>query len=136
MPKEKQMQDGTTAYLSDSGRYYIRREPYPKWKRISYYTLEGKKVQLAEGKCKKCKKIIKSLHCGHYVICSCGESFVDTDRWTPERHRYGGEIEPANKSDKVEPIYLDPKLSKKVKELNKLAGEEIQIYDVTITTNE
>jgi hypothetical protein len=94
MPKEKQMQDGTTAYLSASKRYYIRREPYPKWKRIHYYTLEGAKVELAKGKCKKCKDIIESFHCGHYASCSCGESFVDTDRWNPERHRYGGEIEP------------------------------------------
>jgi len=41
-----------------------------------------------------------------------------------------------NKSDKVEPICLDPKLSKKVKELNKLVDKEVQIYNVTITTNE
>lgn len=93
MPKEKQMQDGTTAYLSASGKWYIRQEPYPKWERICYYTLEGAKVELAKGRCRKCKDIIESQHCGDFVSCSCGESFVDTDRWSPKRHRYGGEIE-------------------------------------------
>jgi hypothetical protein len=93
MPKEKQMQDGTTAYLSASKKYYIRREPYPKWKRICYYTLEGDRIQLAKGQCKECKGVVESQHCGDFVPCFCRQSFVDTDRWNPERHRYGGEIE-------------------------------------------
>lgn len=91
MEQEKKMQDGTTGYLSHSQRYYIRREPKPdKWTHIRYYTLEGEPIQLAKAKCPNCGDVIESKHCGDFVKCECGESYVDTDRWMPERHRYGG----------------------------------------------
>lgn len=91
----KEMEDGTTAYLTLSKHYFVRREPKAdKWTRIKYYSLDGEKVQLAKGKCKSCQQIIESKHCGDYVSCGCGKSFVDTDRWFPERHRFGGEVEP------------------------------------------
>ena len=82
------MTDGTTAYLAKSGNYYCRKYGDS----ISYYSLEGERIQLAKAKCKKCGDIMVSKRCGDFVQCSCGESFVDTDRWFPERHRYGGGI--------------------------------------------
>lgn len=88
----RKMKDGTTAYLSQSKNYFIRREPtVEKWKYIRYYTLEGDYIQLAKGRWKLCEDTIESKHCGDYVGCSCGASRVDTDRWFPERHRYLGE---------------------------------------------
>lgn len=89
------MQDGTTAWLSNSGYYFIRREKCSCCKKnfldaITYYDLEGKQIPLAKAKCKKCGEVIESKRCGDFVACTCGESFVDTDRWFPERHRYGG----------------------------------------------
>lgn len=91
MNKEETMKDGTIAHLSESKRYYIRREPFPKWKRIKYYTLDGESIPLAKGKCMTCKKILESKCCGDFQSCECG-SLVDTDRWFPERHRFGGNI--------------------------------------------
>lgn len=90
--KEKTMKDGTMGYLSKSKRYYIRQEPYPKWKKIRYYTLDGELIKLAKATCPNCDEVIESKSCGDFVMCECGKSFVDTDRWYPERHRYGGEI--------------------------------------------
>ena len=89
---EAKMNDGTTAYLSMSKRYFVRREPkVDKWTSIRYYNIETlDEVALAKAKCGDCGDIIQSKHCGDYVGCSCGKSFVDTDRWMPERHRWGG----------------------------------------------
>lgn len=90
----KTMNDGTEAYLTGSGNYYCRREPeVDSFNKIEYYTLEGEYIPLAKGKCKECNDIIQSQMCGSFQTCSCKKSFVDTDRWTPERHRYGGEVE-------------------------------------------
>lgn len=74
--------------LTTSGKYYIR-----KWGRtLLYYDLNKKRIHLAKGKCNSCGEVIKSRRCGDFVQCKCGASFVDTDRWFPERHRYGGDI--------------------------------------------
>lgn len=95
---EKEMKDGTMAYLSNSKRYFVRKMPNLKrWTRIEYYTKDGEKIELAKARCGECKKLMKSKMCGHYVGCKCGKSFIDTDRWFPERHRYGGEARPINK---------------------------------------
>lgn len=48
-------------------------------------------VELARAKCGACGEMIESESPGHFVTCSCGKSFVDTDRFEPRRHRYGGE---------------------------------------------
>lgn len=89
----KEMKDGTTAYLTESKRYFVRREPKKdNWNRIQYYTLEGGYISLAKGRCKECNQVIQSQMCGDFQECECGKSFVDTDRWMPERHRYGGEV--------------------------------------------
>lgn len=92
----RRMKDGTTAYLSSSKRYFIRREPNPdNWQVIEYYTLDKEYIQLAKAECNKCHTILASKHCGDFVSCECG-NFVDTDRWMPERHRYGGDVKPIN----------------------------------------
>lgn len=88
---EKIMKDGSKAYLTQSERYFVRREPdKDNWTKIEYYTLEGEYIPLAKATCPECKETIQSQHCGDFVQCSCGKSFVDTDRWMPERQRYGG----------------------------------------------
>lgn len=88
------MKDGSIGYLTGTGRYYCRREPEKNnFTKIVYYTLEGEHIPLAKAKCGKCGEIIESQMCGDFVRCTCGESFVDTDRWFPERHRYGGKAE-------------------------------------------
>lgn len=46
-----------------------------------------------KAKCKACKQIIISEGPGHFVICDCGKSFIDTDRWDKHRIRLGGEAE-------------------------------------------
>jgi hypothetical protein len=87
----KQMQDGTEAYLSQSKKHFIRREPDEhEWNTIKYYTLEGESIQLAKATCGTCDDVIESQCCGDFVTCKCGDSSVDTDRWFPERHRYIG----------------------------------------------
>ena len=88
----KVMKDGTTAYLTRSANWYCRREPFPDFKRIVYYTLEGDHIPLAKGRCSFCHQILESQTCGDFVQCECKRSFVDTDRWNPERRRYGGDI--------------------------------------------
>lgn len=91
--ESKKMKDGSIAYLSSSGNYFIRREPtLRKWTHIFYYTLKGERIELAKGKCGDCGDIIKSKHCGDYVSCKCGKSAVDTNRCNPELHRYIGNI--------------------------------------------
>ena len=75
--------------LTFSGRYYVRN--YKGVYKVDYYDLNKKRIPLAKATCNKCKETIKSLRCGHFVQCSCNESFVDTDRWFPELHRYGGD---------------------------------------------
>lgn len=86
------MQDGTQGWKTSSGRYYCRREPNrDTFDRIVYYTLKGELIPLAKAKCSECGDILESKMCGDFQSCSCGKSFVDTDRWFPERHRYGGE---------------------------------------------
>lgn len=85
------MKDGKIGYLAASGRYYCRHEDD---RQIDYYTLEGEYIPLASAICLECDEIIKSERCGHFVECSCGKSFVDTDRWMPERQRYGGQAVP------------------------------------------
>ncbi len=88
-----EMNDGTLAWLTVTGKYYCRREPHvDNWTKIAYYTLEKDLIPLAKGKCKDCGEVIESQHCGDYVTCKCGKSNVDTDRWMPERHRYIGNI--------------------------------------------
>lgn len=46
-----------------------------------------------KAKCKSCQQIIISERPGHFVRCDCGKSFIDTDRWFPDRVRLGGEAE-------------------------------------------
>ena len=46
-----------------------------------------------KAKCKSCKQVMVSERGGQFVTCDCGESFIDTDRWFPERIRLGGEAE-------------------------------------------
>lgn len=46
-----------------------------------------------KAKCKSCGEIIVSERPGHFVECGCGESFIDTDRWFPDRYRLGGDAE-------------------------------------------
>lgn len=90
----KKMKDGSTAYLTQTGKYFVRREPERhSFTKIVYYTLGGEHIPLAKGKCKECGQVIESQMCGDFVPCKCAKSFVDTDRWMPERHRYGGEVE-------------------------------------------
>ena len=43
--------------------------------------------------CKACKDIMVSERGGHFVSCKCEKSFIDRDRWFPERVRLGGEAE-------------------------------------------
>lgn len=43
--------------------------------------------------CSKCKEEIISTRGGEFVKCSCGESFIDTDRWDCTRVRLGGSAE-------------------------------------------
>jgi hypothetical protein len=90
------MNDGTEAWLTPSGSYYMRREPtYEEWNEIAYYNLDKIRVPLAKGLCETCGAVLESKMCGDYQSCECG-SFVDTDRWFPERHRYGGDIKQIN----------------------------------------
>ena len=46
-----------------------------------------------KAKCKSCGEVIVSERPGHFVECECGKSFIDTDRWFPERYRIGGNAE-------------------------------------------
>lgn len=95
--KSKTMRDGTTAHLTSSGSYYVKAlKREGKKVGISYYTLEWEKIELAKARCRSCDEVIESLYCGHFIMCGCGKSFVDTDRWMPERGRYGGEVEIIN----------------------------------------
>lgn len=85
------MNDGKEGWLTNSGRYYCRKEPsLENWTSIAYYTLEGEMIPLAKAQCGACGDVMESKMCGSYVACSCGKSFVDTDRWFPESHRLGG----------------------------------------------
>lgn len=94
----KTMQDGSRAWISISGRYYVRREYHSPqgpiqtkpWTHIQYYTLEGEYIPLAAARCLRCGDIVRSRHCGDFRSCSCGAVSVDTDRWTPTWHRYIG----------------------------------------------
>ena len=49
---------------------------------------------MGKAKCNSCGEVIVSKRPGHFVSCKCGKSFIDTDRWFPERYRLGGEAEP------------------------------------------
>lgn len=93
--KEKdgvKMNDGTEAWLLPSGRYYARAEPsYEDFQSCAYYSLDKDGIPLAKGTCNQCGQTLESKMCGDFQSCACG-SFVDTDRWFPERHRYGGNI--------------------------------------------
>lgn len=99
--QKKKMKDATTAYLTSSGRYFCRHEPsYKECNSIAYYdkkTLE--RIQLATAKCNVCNEVMMSTKCGDFQACGCGASFVDTDRWFPERHRYGGDCTPITIED-------------------------------------
>ena len=98
------MEDGSEAWLTSSGRYYVRRyrltpklrKEVPesvKWDGIAYYDLKTKqRIALATATCGTCEEIISSLYCGHFVTCGCGMTSVDTDRWEPERHRLMGDF--------------------------------------------
>lgn len=81
-----QMNDGTMAELTKSERYYCRRDG----EFTRYYNLNKDYIPLAKSQCKECDQVLESKRCGDFVECECGKSFVDTDRWFPERHRYGG----------------------------------------------
>ncbi len=84
------MNDGEIAWKTDSERYFARRYPdYDTNEGIAYYTLEGDRIPLAKATCRVCLETVESKRCGDAQRCSCGETFVDTDRWFPERHRYG-----------------------------------------------
>lgn len=86
-----EMLDGTQAWLLPSGRYFGRAEPsYEQQDRIVYYDLGRNHVPLASAVCPECGDLIESKHCGDFVVCSCTESYVDTDRWMAGRHRIGG----------------------------------------------
>ena len=74
--------------LTNSKRYYVEHEGDT----IKYYDLSKKRIPLASGTCKECGDKIESKRCGDFVSCKCGKSFVDTDRWFPERHRFGGKL--------------------------------------------
>jgi hypothetical protein len=84
-----EMKDGRMAWLSKSGEYYIIRYT-DKDSTIEYFDLKKNYVPLAHAICEKCGDEMKSKRCGDFVQCKCGASFVDTDRWFPERGRYGG----------------------------------------------
>lgn len=91
------MEDGKQAWPTQSGDYYCRREPdIYKWTSIVYYTINKTRIRLAEGSCGACGEHLISKHCGDFVSCKCGKSYLDTDRWFPERQRYGGELQPIN----------------------------------------
>ena len=88
------MADGATAYVSPSCRYFIRYEPeFAGFTSIAYYDLKTReRIPLAKGSCSECGETMESRMCGDFQGCGCGKSFVDTDRWFPERHRYGGAL--------------------------------------------
>lgn len=89
----ERMNDGHEAWLQPSKRYYARRHPsYEDYHSIYYYDLTKNRVLLAKATCPECKETIESKMCGDFVQCSCGKSYVDTNRWSPEIHRYGGEV--------------------------------------------
>lgn len=56
-----------------------------KWK-----CSDGKMVNMAKAECEVCNDVMESTRPGDFVGCKCGQSFVDTDRWFPNLHRYGG----------------------------------------------
>lgn len=94
----KRMNDGSEAWLTASGSYYVRREPdKDNWTTIVYYGLYGEHIPLAKAECPKCHMVLESKHCGDFQACE--HSFVDTDRWFPERHRYGGAVSDLQPSD-------------------------------------
>lgn len=72
--------------LTNSKRYYFIQEG----ENTRFFSLDKQPIPLAKGKCLECGDVMESKRCGHFVECSCGKSYVDTDRWFPERHRYGG----------------------------------------------
>lgn len=41
--------------------------------------------------CEQCDQILQSMFPGHFVMCGCGESFVDQ---TPHYSRQGGKVKP------------------------------------------
>ena len=85
------MEDGKEAWLTSSGLYYCRRDPdYEKYDRLMYYGMDRERIELAHAICSNCGDVLESRWCGDYRSCHCGKSFIDTDRWSPERHRYGG----------------------------------------------
>ena len=84
------MSDGRIGYLTKSERYYVYRHDIEYI--IDYYTLDGIRILLPSGTCSECGEFLQSLRCGHFVQCGCGSCFVDTDRWMPERGRYGGNL--------------------------------------------
>ena len=103
------MTDDSYAWLSASGRYYVRRERHSttrsgrkrvwvasdEWTHIAYYDKKTReRIPLARAECEACHDVIESKHGGDFVSCACGETYVDTDRWMPERHRYGGKARP------------------------------------------
>lgn len=103
LSKQETMKDDTVAWLTASGNYYARRyrltpktsrerPDKDRWTHIAYYTLEGERVPLAKAECAECGDVLESKHCGDFVVCKCGQSSVDTDRWFPERHRYLGHV--------------------------------------------
>lgn len=57
-----------------------------------------------KAKCKSCGQIIVSERPGHFASCDCGKSFIDTDRWFPERIRLGGDAELLQEDEEGQPI--------------------------------
>lgn len=98
----KIMADSTKAWPTRSNNLFVRREfhspqghvihiqSYP-WNHIAYYDKNSlERLYLAEARCLNCNTIVRSKHCGDFATCNCGKIFVDTNRWFPNSHRYGG----------------------------------------------
>jgi hypothetical protein len=48
------------------------------------------KTHVAFAQCKECFEIFKSKHGGDFKQCSCGQSFIDQERWDARHVRIGG----------------------------------------------
>lgn len=82
----------TNLKLTPSGRYYTKQEG----EFTRFFDLDKNPIPLASATCGECGEIIESKRYGDFVQCKCHASFVDTDRWFPEGHRYGGAAKPTN----------------------------------------
>lgn len=53
--------------------------------------------RMASAVCGECGQQMQSQQPGDFSQCECNASFVDTDRWDANRHRYGGSAKPDTK---------------------------------------